>query len=143
MNQIEILLVEDNPGDIRLTQEAFRDGKLCNRLNVTRDGVEALNYLYGTGAYTGAVRPDLILLDLNLPLMDGREVLATIKADPELRTIPVVILTTSAADRDVHRAYNLHANCYITKPMDYDQFIRVVLSIQDFWLTLVKLPERG
>jgi CheY-like chemotaxis protein len=134
---IEILLVEDNPGDVRLTLEALRDSKVRNNLQVARDGVEALEFL----RRTDAVRPDLILLDLNLPRKDGREVLAEIKADPLLKTIPVVVLTTSRAEQDVLRSYELQANCYITKPVDLDQFITVVKSIEDFWLTIVSLPH--
>ena len=137
---VEILLVEDNPGDVRLTIEALRESKLHNQLNVARDGVEALAFLRRDGAFSDAVRPDLIVLDLNLPKKDGREVLAEIKADPALRTIPVVILTTSRAERDVLRSYELQANCYITKPVDLDQFMTVVKSIEDFWLTIVRLP---
>jgi len=138
---VEILLVEDNPGDVRLTVEALREGKVRNRLNVAIDGVEALAYLRREGKYTAAARPDLILLDLNLPRKDGREVLAEIKADANLRTIPVVIHTTSQADEDILRSYNLHANCYVTKPVDLEQFITVVKSIEDFWLTIVALPN--
>jgi CheY-like chemotaxis protein len=138
---IEILLVEDNPGDVRLTREALRDSKVRNHLYVARDGVEALAFLRREGAHTDAVRPDLILLDLNLPRKDGRELLADIKADPGLKTIPVVILTTSRAEQDVLRSYELQANCYITKPVDLDQFITVVKSIEDFWLTIVTLPH--
>jgi len=138
---VEILLVEDNPGDVRLTVEALREGKVRNRLNVAIDGVEALAYLRREGKYTAAARPDLILLDLNLPRKDGREVLAEIKADANLRTIPVVILTTSQADEDILRSYNLHANCYVTKPVDLEQFITVVKSIEAFWLTIVALPN--
>jgi CheY-like chemotaxis protein len=137
---VEILLVEDNPGDVRLTIEALRDSKVHNQLNVARDGVEALAFLHREGAFVDAVRPDLILLDLNLPRKDGREVLAEIKADPALRTIPVVILTTSRAEQDVLRSYELQANCYITKPVDLEQFMTVVKSIEDFWLTIVTLP---
>jgi two-component system, chemotaxis family, response regulator Rcp1 len=137
---VEILLVEDNPGDVRLTREALKEGKVRNNLNVAQDGVEALAYLRREGRHEGAVRPDLILLDLNLPRMDGREVLAAIKADPELRPIPVVILTSSQAEQDIVRAYDLHANCYVTKPVDLDQFITVVKSIEDFWFAIVKLP---
>jgi two-component system, chemotaxis family, response regulator Rcp1 len=137
---VEILLVEDNPGDVRLTREALKEGKVRNNLNVAQDGVEALAYLRREGRHAGAVRPDLILLDLNLPRMDGREVLAAIKADPELRPIPVVILTSSQAEQDIVRAYDLHANCYVTKPVDLDQFITVVKSIEDFWFAIVKLP---
>ena len=138
---IEILLVEDNPGDVRLTIEALKEGKVRNSLNVARDGVEAVAYLRREGPHAQAVRPDLILLDLNLPRKDGREVLAELKADERLRRIPVVILTTSRDERDVLRAYDLHANCYITKPVDLDQFIAVVQSIETFWLTIVTLPE--
>ena len=137
---IEILLVEDNPGDVRLTIEAFKEGKVCNNLNVAADGVEALSFLRREGRHGGAPRPDLILLDLNLPRMDGREVLAEIKQDPQLMRIPVVVLTTSKAEEDILRTYTLHANCYITKPVDLEQFITVVKSIDDFWLTVVKLP---
>ncbi|MBD1871515.1 response regulator [Oculatella sp. FACHB-28] len=137
---IEILLVEDNPGDVRLTREVLRDGKVNNHLNVVQDGTEALAFLYRQGNYSSAPRPDLILLDLNLPKKDGREVLVTIKEDNSLRRIPVVILTTSQAEEDILRAYNLHGNCYITKPVDLDQFIRIVKSIEEFWLTIVKLP---
>lgn len=137
---IEILLVEDNPGDVRLTREVLRDGKVNNHLNVVQDGTEALAFLYRQGNYASAPRPDLILLDLNLPKKDGREVLVTIKEDDSLRRIPVVILTTSQAEEDILRAYNLHGNCYITKPVDLDQFIRIVKSIEEFWLTIVKLP---
>jgi CheY-like chemotaxis protein len=137
---VEILLVEDNPGDVRLTIEALRESKLHNQLNVARDGVEALAFLRRDGAFSNAMRPDLIVLDLNLPKKDGREVLAEIKADPALRTIPVVILTTSRAERDVLQSYELQANCYITKPVDLDQFMTVVKSIKDFWLTIVRLP---
>jgi CheY-like chemotaxis protein len=137
---IEVLLVEDNPGDVRLTREALKEGKVRNNLSVAPDGVEALAFLRRQGRYADAPRPDVILLDLNLPKKDGREVLEEIKADPALRTIPVVILTTSEAERDIARAYDLHANCYITKPVDLDQFITVVKSIEDFWFTIVKLP---
>ena len=137
---VEILLVEDNPGDVRLTREALREGKVRNNLAVAFDGVEALAYLRKEGEHAGAVRPDLILLDLNLPRMDGREVLNEIKGDASLRNIPVVVLTSSQADDDIARVYSLHANCYVTKPVDLDQFIRVVESIEDFWFTIVKLP---
>ena len=137
---VEILLVEDNPGDVRLTREALREGKVRNNLAVASDGVEAVAYLRKEGEHAGAVRPDLILLDLNLPRKDGREVLAEIKADPSLRHIPVVVLTSSQAEEDIVRAYDLHANCYVTKPVDLDQFIRVVESIENFWFTIVKLP---
>jgi CheY-like chemotaxis protein len=137
---VEILLVEDNPGDVRLTQEAFKEGKVRNNLHVAMDGVEAMAFLRREGKYADAVRPDIILLDLNLPKKDGREVLAEIKGDLELKRIPVVVLTTSEAEQDILRAYGLHANCYITKPVDLDQFMSVIQSIEDFWLTIVKLP---
>jgi CheY-like chemotaxis protein len=137
---IEILLVEDSPGDIRLTQEVFRDGRIYNNLSVVEDGVQALAFLYKHAPYTEVPSPDLILLDLNLPKKDGRAVLAEIKAHEKLRRIPVVILTTSDAEDDIIRAYDLHANCYISKPIDLDQFIQVVKSIEQFWLTIVKLP---
>jgi CheY-like chemotaxis protein len=139
---VDILLVEDNPGDVRLTQEALREGKIHNHLMVARDGVEALAMLRREGPHANAPRPDLILLDLNLPRKDGREVLADIKADEELRRIPVVVLTTSKAEEDILKTYDLHANCYITKPVDLDQFIEVIKSIDDFWLTVVRLPPR-
>jgi chemotaxis family two-component system response regulator Rcp1 len=137
---IKILLVEDNPGDVRLTREALRDGKIYNNLYVARDGVEAMAFLRKTGQYAHAPRPDLILLDLNLPRKDGHEVLAEVKTDETLRRIPVVILTTSQAEEDVIKTYDLHVNCYITKPVDLDQFVKIVKSIEDFWLTIVKLP---
>ena len=137
---IEILLVEDNPGDVRLTREALIEAKVRNTLTVAWDGVEALACLRQEGEHAGAARPDLILLDLNLPRKDGREVLEEIKGDPELRRIPVVVLTTSEAEQDVLRAYDLHVNCYVTKPVDLHQFVRVVRSIEDFWLTIVRLP---
>jgi CheY-like chemotaxis protein len=138
---IEILLVEDNPGDVRLTQEAFKEGKVNNSLNVAGDGVEALAFLRQEGKYANVPRPDVILLDLNLPKKDGREVLAEIKDDPDLRRIPVVVLTTSQAEQDILKSYNLHANCYITKPVDLERFITVVKSIETFWLSVVKLPQ--
>ncbi len=137
---VEVLLVEDNPGDVRLTQEAFKEGKLSNGLHVVMDGVAAMAFLRREGEYADAPRPDIILLDLNLPKMDGREVLAKIKTDDELKSIPVIILTTSSAEEDIIRTYNHHANCYITKPVDLEQLINVVRSIEDFWLTVVKLP---
>jgi CheY-like chemotaxis protein len=137
---IDILLVEDNPGDVRLTVEALKEAKVRNELHVATDGVEALAFLRRQGRYAKAVRPHLILLDLNLPRKNGREVLAEIKEDPDLRRIPVVILTTSQAESDIVSAYDLHANCYITKPVDLDQFLTVVKAIEDFWLTLVRLP---
>jgi two-component system response regulator len=142
-NPIEILLVEDNAGDVRLTREALKDAKVLNTLHVARDGEEAMDYLYHKGKYADAPRPDLILLDLNLPRKDGREVLAEIKADEDLKRIPVVILTTSKSEEDVLKVYNLHANCYVTKPLDLDQFIRVVQAIEDFWFTVVRLPDEG
>jgi len=140
---IEILLVEDNPGDVRLTQEALKEGKVRNHLSVVDDGAKAVDFLFRRGPYAGAPRPDLILLDLNLPKMDGREVLRQIKAEPALRSIPIVVLTTSQADEDVVKAYDLHVNCYITKPIDLAQFLNVVKAIEDFWLTIVKLPARA
>ncbi|HVN29640.1 MAG TPA: response regulator [Candidatus Binataceae bacterium] len=139
---IEILLVEDNPGDARLAVEALKDGKFANRLTVVEDGTSALNYLRREGNYREAELPDLVLLDLNLPGKDGREVLREMKADPELRRIPVVILTTSSAEADVLKSYNLYANCYIVKPVDLAQFVTVVRGIEDFWLSIVKLPTR-
>ena len=138
---IEILLVEDNPGDVRLTQEAFKEGKVRNKLHVVWDGIEAMAFLRREDKFADAPHSDLILLDLNLPKKDGREVLAEIKQDPDLKRIPVVILTTSKAEEDILRTYDLHANCYITKPVDLEQFIKVVKSIEEFWLTVVKLPS--
>lgn len=138
---VDILLVEDNPGDARLMKEALAEAKIRNRLHLVADGLEALAYLRRQEPFAGAVRPDLILLDLNLPGKDGREVLAEIKGDKDLRRIPVVILTTSRAEADIARAYDLHANAYVTKPLDIEQFITVVQSIEDFWLTTVKLPK--
>jgi len=138
---IQVLLVEDNPGDVRLTKEALKEGKLLNHVHVVGDGVEALSFVRKQGKYANAVQPDLILLDLNLPKKDGREVLAAIKTDPGLKRIPVVVLTTSSAEEDVLKTYDLHANCYITKPVDLEQFMRVVKSIEDFWVTVVKLPS--
>lgn len=140
---IEVLLVEDNPGDVRLTREALKDGRLLNNLSVVGDGVEALSFLRRQGKFVEAALPDLILLDLNLPKKDGREVLAEIKADPALRRIPVVVLTTSSAEEDILKTYDLHANCYITKPVDLEQFMRVIKSIEDFWVSVVKLPCKG
>jgi chemotaxis family two-component system response regulator Rcp1 len=139
---VDILLVEDNPGDVRLTLEALRDSKMSNNINVVEDGAEAMAFLHQEGEYANAPRPDVILLDLNLPKKDGREVLAEIKADENLRCIPVVVLTTSQAEEDILRSYNLQANCYVTKPLDLDQFIKVVRSIEEFWLTIVKLPPK-
>jgi CheY-like chemotaxis protein len=138
---IEILLVEDNPGDARLTREALRDGKVRNNLHVVVDGVEAMAFLRREGRYADAPRPDLVLLDLNLPRKSGREVLADVKSDPALARIPVVVLTTSKADEDVAKAYEYHANCFITKPVDFEQFITVVRSIEEFWFTIVRLPQ--
>jgi len=139
---IEILLVEDNPGDARLAVEALKEGKIRNNLHHVLDGVEALQFLRGEARYRDLPRPDIILLDLNLPKKDGREVLAEVKADDSIRHIPVVILTTSDAEQDVLKSYLLNANCYITKPVDFEQFIRVVRSVEDFWLSIVKLPPR-
>jgi len=138
---VEFLLAEDNPGDVRLTKEALRESKISNNLNVVPDGVEAMAFLRRTGNYANAPRPDVILLDLNLPKKDGREVLAEVKADPNLRLIPVVIITSSEAEQDVLRTYELHANCYVTKPVDLEQFIKVIQSIETFWLTIVTLPS--
>jgi chemotaxis family two-component system response regulator Rcp1 len=138
---IEILLVEDNPGDVRLTREALREGKVLNNLNVATDGQEAIEFLRREGEFQDVPRPDLILLDLNLPKKDGREILAEIKADESLKRIPIVVLTTSQAEKDVIQSYNLGVNCYITKPVDLDQFIYVVKSIEEFWLTVVTLPS--
>jgi two-component system response regulator len=140
---IDILLVEDNPGDVELTKEALKDAKVATHLHVVEDGAAALDFLFKRGEHAHVPRPDLILLDLNLPKKDGREVLAEIKADPCLAKIPVVILTTSQADEDIIRAYQLHANCYITKPVDFRQFVKVIQSIEDFWLTVVKLPKNA
>ncbi len=140
---IEILLVEDNPADARLTVEAFKEGKVSNTLTVVGDGVEAMSYLRQEGGYAEAPRPDIILLDLNLPRKDGREVLAELKEDPDLRRIPVITLTTSRAEKDINTIYNLHGNCYVTKPVDLDRFIEVIRSIEGFWLTIVKLPADG
>ena len=136
-------MVEDNPGDVRLTMEAFKEGKIRNHLSVVSDGVEALAFLRREGLYANAPRPDIILLDLNLPKKDGREVLAEIKADEDLKRVPVVVLTTSDADKDVLRIYDLHANCYITKPVDFEQFVTVVKTIEDFWFNVVKLSKGG
>jgi two-component system, chemotaxis family, response regulator Rcp1 len=140
---VEVLLVEDSPGDVRLTQEAFRDANKSVRLHVVTDGVEAMAFLRHSGNHLTAPRPDLILLDLNLPKMDGREVLAQIKKDESLKTIPTVVLTTSDADVDITKSYELQANCYLSKPVELDEFESLVKSINDFWLTKVKLPQRG
>jgi CheY-like chemotaxis protein len=137
---VQILLVEDSPGDVRLTQEALRDAKIANELHVAEDGEAAMRFLRREGEHVDAPRPDLILLDLNLPRKDGREVLEELKGDEALRRIPVIVLTTSIADRDIARSYDLHVNCYITKPIDLGEFIQVVRSIEDFWLQLVRLP---
>lgn len=139
---IEILLVEDNPGDVRLTQEVFKESKIRNKLHVVKDGVEAMDFLRRQGKDTNGGRPDLILLDLNLPKKDGREVLAEIKADDDLKRIPVVVLTISKAEEDILRSYSLHANCYLTKPIEFEQFFNLVKYIEEFWLTIVKLPPR-
>ena len=140
---IEVLLVEDSPGDVRLTQEAFKDAKVHVNLHVATDGVAAMDFLARQGEYANAPRPDLILLDLNLPKKDGREVLEEIKGSPVMKSIPVVILTTSAAEADILRSYQLHANCYITKPVGLDGFLKVVRSIDSFWLSVVKLPSEA
>ena len=137
---VNILLVEDNPGDVRLTQEAFREGNIAVNLEVARDGVEAIAYLRKQAPFTDVVTPDLILLDLNLPKRDGREVLAEIKVDPDLKRIPVVVLTTSNAEADILKSYNLHVNCYLNKPVDFDRFFEIVQKIEDFWLTTAILP---
>jgi two-component system response regulator len=137
----EILLIEDNPGDVMLTQEAFYEGRLAHRLSVVGDGEEAIDFLRRTGKYADAPRPDLVLLDLNLPKKDGRELLAEVKEDPDLRHIPVIVLTTSESEQDIWRAYRLHANCYLTKPIQMDDFLRKIRSIEDFWLTVVRLPS--
>lgn len=139
---IEILLVEDNPGDVRLTQEVLKEGKVHNKLSIVENGVQALNFLRKEQEFNDAPTPDLILLDLNLPKKDGREVLMEIKEDPELKKIPVVVLTTSQAEEDILKVYDLNANCYVSKPVDLGQFINVVKSIEDFWLSIVKLPTR-
>jgi CheY-like chemotaxis protein len=143
MKTVDILLIEDNPGDARLAVEALKESKLHNTLHHVKDGVEAMDFLCRRAGYAGVPLPDLILLDLNLPRKDGREVLEEIKCDPELRKIPVVILSTSQAERDMLRSYDLHANAYVVKPIDLDQFIEVVKAIEDFWFTIVRLPGRG
>jgi len=142
VSPIEVLLVEDDPGDVLMTREAFEEHKLRNRLSVVSDGDEALAYLRQEGVYSDAPRPDLILLDLNLPRRDGRDVLSEIKSDPELRSIPVVVLTTSQADEDILRSYQLHANAYVTKPVDFERFVTVVRQIDEFFVSVVKLPPR-
>ncbi len=138
----EILLVEDNPGDVFLTQEAFREGRLAHRLSVVEDGEEAMRFLRREGKHSNAPQPDLILLDLNLPKKDGRELLGEVKTDPELRQIPVIVLTTSKAEQDVARAYKLHANCYLTKPIQMDDFLKTIRSVEEFWLSVVRLPSK-
>jgi chemotaxis family two-component system response regulator Rcp1 len=143
LKPVEVLLVEDNPGDVRLTMEAMKEAKMVNNLSVASDGVEALAFLRREGKFENAARPDIILLDLNLPKKDGREVLAEVKRDESLQQIPVVVLTTSQAEEDILRTYHLHANCYVTKPVDLDQFLRVVKSIGDFWFSMVKLPPNS
>ena len=143
INVIDILLVEDNEGDARLALEAMRDSKIRNKMHHVVDGEEAMAFLRKEGKYSKAPRPDLILLDLNLPKKDGREVLAEIKKDDELKRIPVVVMTISNAEEDILKSYNLHANCFITKPIDLSQFMKVVHSVEDFWLTIVKLPNGG
>ncbi|MCG8549909.1 MAG: response regulator [Desulfobacterales bacterium] len=140
---VTILLVEDNPGDAELAKEALENSKFINKLHVAEDGVQAMEFLHRQGPYTNAPRPDIILLDLNLPKKDGREVLAEIKSDDKFKTIPVVILTSSKADQDVIRSYKLHANCYITKPLDINQFFKVVGNIKEFWMSIVVLPHHG
>jgi CheY-like chemotaxis protein len=139
---IDILLVEDNPGDVRLAQEAHKESKVRNNMIVVEDGVEAMEFLHHRGKYAKAPRPDLILLDLNLPRKNGREVLAEIKEDDNLKRIPVVVLTVSRDEEDVIKAYNLHANCFITKPLDFEQFIKITKTIEEFWLTIVRLPPK-
>ncbi len=139
---IEILMIEDNDGDVYMTTEAFKAAKVANNLSVVRDGAEAMEFLHRQGKFAAAPRPDLVLLDLNLPGRDGRQILADIRADAELRTIPVVVLTSSKAEQDVVKAYELHANCYIVKPVDFERLLEVVGAIETFWLTVVKLPSR-
>lgn len=139
---VEILLIEDNPGDRALAVEALRDSKINNHLHVAVDGEEAMNFLNKKGNFKNVETPDIIFLDLNLPKKDGREILAEIKINPKLKSIPVVVLTTSSAEEDIIRSYDLHANCYISKPLDFNQFVKVVKSIEDFWLTIVKLPPK-
>jgi len=141
LSVVDVLLVEDDPGDVVLIKEAFEFNKVHNALHIVSDGVEALDFLYRRGGHESAPRPDLVLLDLNLPRKDGREVLAEVKADKDLRTIPIVVLTTSEAEEDILRSYDLHANAYVTKPVDFDRFIEVVRMIDDFFVTVVKLPN--
>jgi CheY-like chemotaxis protein len=142
MTPIDILLVEDSEGDVRLIREALKEGRLLHNLFVAKNGVEAMDFLAKKGKFPDATTPDLIILDLNLPKKDGREVLEDIKTSPDFKRLPVVILTTSSAERDILASYNMHANCYIVKPLDMDQFIEVVKSIEDFWLSIVKLPDK-
>jgi CheY-like chemotaxis protein len=141
MTAIDILMVEDNPGDARLTREALKESKVCNNLHHVRDGVEAMEFLRKEGEFGDAPTPDIILLDLNLPRKDGRQVLAELKASPRLKHIPVVVLTTSEAEQDIVKSYELHANCYITKPVDLDKFVEIIRGIENFWLSIVKLPQ--
>jgi len=143
LSVVDVLLVEDDPGDVLLIREAFEYNKVHNSLHVVSDGVEALDFLHRRNGHEEAPRPDLVLLDLNLPRKDGREVLEEVKADTDLRTIPIVVLTTSEAEEDILRSYDLHANAYVTKPVDFDRFIEVVRLIDDFFVTVVKLPQRG
>jgi len=140
MKEIHILLVEDNEGDVLLTREALLEGKIINRISVVRDGAEALDFLYKRDRFAGAASPDMVLLDINLPKIDGKEVLSIIKKDDQLKRIPIVMLTTSSAEKDILEAYNNHANCYITKPVDLHQFMQVVRTIEDFWISIVQLP---
>ncbi len=139
---LEILIVEDNEGDVGLIEEVFEEAKIRNNLHVAEDGEEAILYLHGKGKFSDSPRPDIIILDLNLPNKDGREVLREIKEDSDLKSIPVIVLTTSGAEKDILRSYNLHANAYVTKPLDFDQFIKVVGSIENFWLEIVRLPPK-
>ena len=141
-DDIQILLVEDNPGDVRLTKEALRGARVANELHVVGDGEEAIDFLNRRGEHADAPRPDIVLLDLNLPRLDGSEVLAQIKTDPELAKIPIIVLTSSSAEADIQRAYELHANCFISKPVDFTEFIGAVRSLEGFWLKIVKLPTR-
>jgi len=143
MNSIDILIVEDNKGDARLIKEVFNENKVFNSLHFVNDGVEAMDFLFTRGKYKGVPKPDLIILDLNLPRKDGREVLSEIKSDNKLKHIPVVIMTISQAEEDIFKSYNLHANCYITKPIDLNQFIKIIKSIENFWFSVVKLPLKS
>lgn len=142
VNPVHILLIEDNPGDIRLAQEALKEGKVRNSLTVIQDGEEALDFLFHRGEHAAAPRPDLVLLDLNLPKISGREILAQMKTDDSLKTIPVVVLTASEAEEDIIKCYGNHANCYITKPLDFSRFVQITKAIEEFWLTIVKLPPK-